>query len=83
MAQGMNWGIMSLLVVVGVVLGGVATFFVFLAKRAASAAVAAAKPTPRRASPEFQRFPAQLGLARRLALPDRADPLEESTNPFL
>ena len=38
MAQGMNWGIMSLLVVVGTVLGGVAAFFVDLARRAATAA---------------------------------------------
>ena len=38
MAQGMNWGIMSLLVVVGTVLGGVAAFFVYLARRAATAA---------------------------------------------
>jgi hypothetical protein len=37
MAQGMNWGIMSLLVV-GTVLGGVAAFFVYLARRAATAA---------------------------------------------
>lgn len=38
MAQGMNWGIMSLLVVVGTVLGGVAAFFVYLARRAVTAA---------------------------------------------
>ena len=38
MAAGMNWGIMSLLVVIAVVLGGVASFFVYLAKRAASVA---------------------------------------------
>lgn len=30
MAQGMNWGIMSLLVVIGCVLGGIASFFVYL-----------------------------------------------------
>ena len=34
MAQGMNWGIMSLLVIIGLVLAGVASFFVFLSKRA-------------------------------------------------
>ena len=37
MAKGMNWGIFSLLAVVGMVLGSVATFFVFLGKRAAAA----------------------------------------------
>jgi hypothetical protein len=35
LAAGMNWGIMSLLVVVVCVLSAVASFFVFLAKRAA------------------------------------------------
>lgn len=33
MAQGMNWGIMVLLVVVGVVLSGIAGFFVFIVKK--------------------------------------------------
>ena len=36
MAQGMNWGICSLLVIIVTVLGGVASFFVFLAKRSAA-----------------------------------------------
>jgi hypothetical protein len=40
MAKGMNWGIFSLLAVIAVVLGGVTSFFVFLAKK--SAAVSAA-----------------------------------------
>lgn len=35
MAQGMNWGILSLLAVIVCMLAGVAGFFVFLAKRAA------------------------------------------------
>jgi len=35
MARGMNWGILSLLAVVGVVLGSVASFFVFLGVRSA------------------------------------------------
>jgi len=35
MAAGMNWGILSLLVVILGVLGGVAGFFIFLARRAA------------------------------------------------
>lgn len=38
MAKGMNWGILSLLGVVVMVLGSVASFFVFLGKKAASAA---------------------------------------------
>jgi hypothetical protein len=37
MAAGMNWGIMSLLVVIGVVLGGVSAFFIYLARRSARA----------------------------------------------
>lgn len=40
MAQGMNAGILALLGVVGTVLAGAATFFVFLAKRASAAAKA-------------------------------------------
>lgn len=36
MAKGMNWGILSLLGVVAVVLGSVASFFVFLGKRSAA-----------------------------------------------
>ena len=43
MAKGMNLGILSLLAVIGVVLGGVASFFVYLGKK--SAMVAAASPT--------------------------------------
>jgi len=38
MAKGMNWGILSLLGVVVMVLGSLASFFVFLGKKAASAA---------------------------------------------
>jgi hypothetical protein len=37
MANGMNWGILSLLGVVVMVLGSVATFFVFIGKKAAAA----------------------------------------------
>ncbi len=37
MAKGMNWGILSLLGVVVMVLGGVATFFVFIGKRSMAA----------------------------------------------
>jgi len=36
-AKGMNWGIFSLLGVVAVVLGSIATFFVFIGKRSAAA----------------------------------------------
>jgi hypothetical protein len=38
LAAGMNWGIMSLLVMVVFVLGAVASFFIFLARRAAAVA---------------------------------------------
>jgi len=73
MAQGMNWGIMSLLVVIAAVLGGVATFFVYLARRAAITAVGPAKPNLGRASvpasPGSRRFHEGLGLAGTLALP--------------
>jgi hypothetical protein len=37
MAKGMNWGIFSLLGVVGVVLSCIATFFVFIGKKSAEA----------------------------------------------
>src|ERR1039458_3640344 len=46
MAKGMNYGIFSLLAVIGVVLGGVASFFVYLGKKSATmAALSAAVPT--------------------------------------
>ena len=46
MAKGMNWGIFSLLGVIGVVLGGVVSFFVYLGKKSATmAALSAAVPT--------------------------------------
>ncbi len=52
MARGMNWGIFSLLVVVVCVLGGIATFFVFLAKKSATLSAGKAdapspEPTPK------------------------------------
>jgi hypothetical protein len=37
MAKGMNWGIFCLLGVVTVVLGSIATFFVFIGKKSAAA----------------------------------------------
>lgn len=49
LARGMNWGILSLLAVVIFVLGGIATFFIYLAKRAAATTQAeAVEPAPRR-----------------------------------
>ena len=36
MAHGMNWGIMSLLGIIGMVLASVAGFFVYLARRSAA-----------------------------------------------
>ena len=36
MARGMNWGILTLLAVIVSVLGGIAGFFVFLARRSAN-----------------------------------------------
>ena len=40
MAQGMNWGILILLGIIALVLGGVAGFFVYLAKRTSALAAA-------------------------------------------
>lgn len=36
LAEGMNWGIMVLLLVVGFVLAAISAFFVYIAKRAAT-----------------------------------------------
>lgn len=44
LAAGMNWGIMSLLVIVVCVLGTIASFFIFLARRAAAVARAVQIP---------------------------------------
>ena len=44
LARGMNWGIFSLLAVVLFVLGGFATFFIYLARRAAVTAAANQMP---------------------------------------
>ena len=46
MAKGMNLGILSLLAVVGVVLGGVASFFVYLGKKSATVAAASVAAPP-------------------------------------
>ena len=40
LAKAMNWGIVSLLAVVVIVLGGIAAFFIYLARRAAIPAAA-------------------------------------------
>jgi hypothetical protein len=44
MARGMNWGIFSLLGVVTMVLGGIASFFVYLGKKSAAANQPDAEP---------------------------------------
>ena len=46
LAEGMNWGIASLLFVVVGVLGGVASFFIFLAKKSASLTEASISAPP-------------------------------------
>jgi hypothetical protein len=47
LAAGMNWGIFSLLVCIVCVLGGVASFFFYLAKKASTiAALRAQRETP-------------------------------------
>jgi hypothetical protein len=84
MAKGMNYGIMSLLAVIGVVLGGVASFFVYLGKKSATVAAAAAQTSPKRAgalaSLSLPQDPPSLGCARTLALPIRAVRLVKSDN---
>ena len=51
MAQGMNWGILSLLGIIALVLVGVATFFVYLAKRTSALAAATSAETMLRPTP--------------------------------
>jgi hypothetical protein len=50
MAQGLNWGILSLLSVVVVVLGGFAGFFIYLANRSTLPSTAAPSSEPLLAS---------------------------------
>jgi hypothetical protein len=87
MAQGMNWGIMTLLGVIVAVLGTIAAFFVYLARRSSTLATRPAQPTPGRASvsasPDPARFPGRLGLAGTLALPKNTNAVLESSQPFL
>ncbi len=40
LTKGMAWGIMSLLAIIGCVLGGLAAFFIYLARKAAAAQIA-------------------------------------------
>ncbi len=84
MAKGMNWGIFSLLGVVVVVLGGIAAFFVHLAKRSAALAAQPVGPNPGRASvtasPDSLGFDGQVGLSGRFAFPDGAAPPLEPTD---
>lgn len=47
LAAGMNWGIMSLLVVVVSVLASIGSFFIFLARKAAATARAVPQPAPK------------------------------------
>jgi hypothetical protein len=47
MALGMNWGIFSLLAVIVSVLGTIAGFFIFIARRSAAVAAVPAKALPR------------------------------------
>jgi hypothetical protein len=56
MAQGMNWGILSLLGIIVTVLGGVAAFFISLARKAAQ--FAHAPETLKGLEPEAGRTPA-------------------------
>jgi heme/copper-type cytochrome/quinol oxidase subunit 2 len=46
LAQGMNWGIFTLLGFIGLVLLGVAAFFVFLVRRAAAQTAVQSAPQP-------------------------------------
>jgi hypothetical protein len=57
LAQGMNWGIFSLLGVVVTVLGGIACCAVFLAKRAAAHAASASMALPAEAQGELVESP--------------------------
>src|SRR6266478_2793281 len=80
MAAGMNWGILSLLTVIVFVLGGVAGFSVFLARRASSipgpAVAPALLPREERLSDlktptKFNSSPAYRGIKPPLAPPQR------------
>ena len=60
LAKGMNWGIFSLLLVVVSVLGGIAAFFIYLARRsAAGSLVAGGASVPANHSDHGSTFSAQ------------------------
>lgn len=85
MARGMNWGIFSLLGVVVVVLGGIAAFFVRVARRSAALAAEPVSSDPgEKASvpvyPRSRQLPGELGLAGSFALSRGTTPLLESTD---
>ena len=46
LGKGLNWGIFSLLVVAASVIGGITSFFVYIAKRSAATTRPAEQPTP-------------------------------------
>lgn len=46
LAQGMNWGIMTLLGVIGSVMAGIISFFVFVGRRAATLQAASTLESP-------------------------------------
>ncbi len=59
LAAGLNWGIMSLLGMIGLVLAGCASFFIYLARKASTRSVsqpAAQRPAPALAT--LHEFPA-------------------------
>ena len=61
MAHGFNWGILSLLAVVIVVLGGFSAFFAFLAKRSAAlAAIGATAPSLSAPQPHVTNHPSPI-----------------------
>lgn len=51
MAKGMNWGIFSLLGVVGVVLACIATFFVFIGKKSAETPISPESDSEQQSEP--------------------------------
>lgn len=56
LAVGMNWGIFSLLVVIATMLGLIASFFVFIARRAATLPVEPPTQSPAPTSPTTDRI---------------------------
>jgi len=79
MAQGMNWGIMSLLVTVALVLASFALFFIYLARRAAAVAAAPEETSLQNLgiplTSSFSRHGQESGLAGTFAVPNHANPV--------